>query len=401
MGNNHWQTVCQQAWGQLYPAYLVEEGSWRLLCVNEALRTELGRDPSGELCYRALMGWDHPCTFCPRDMEPGKRCLWEFFDKLKRRQLLICHLSLNAEGRHCRAGMIADMSEMMSLSAQLSGYLALMKQLNAVQAALINGLNDPIHLLLRFLLQRFGGVQASAYCRDRDGGTSSQILTDVDGVPEYCIDVCLPEAEPEEQVALDVLDKHYVFQLQCPGKPELWQEERDFVFGIIRPYLENTALREQLNYENSHDSLTRLGNRSMFARQSQDTFSTLPLVSVIYLDVDGLKHYNDTQGHDMGDRLLRKAARILRDLSSLNVYPYRMGGDEFLLVCPDYDEKAIEALRLRLQEKVEQSNWECPEPVVSFSVGCATGRAPIGLEALVTEADQRMYAQKRAKKNLL
>lgn len=401
MENNHWQAVCQQAWGQLYPAYLVEEGSWRLLCVNEALRTELGRDPSGELCYRALMGWDRPCTFCPRDMAPGKRCLWEFFDKLKRRQLLICHLSLNAEGRRCRAGMIADMSEMMSLSAQLSGYLALMKQLNAVQAALINGLNDPIHLLLRFLLQRFGGVQASAYCRDRDGGTSSHILTDVDGVPEYCTDVCLPEAEPEEQVALDVLDKHYVFQLQCPGKPELWQEERDFVFGIIRPYLENTALREQLDYESSHDALTRLGNRAMFARQSQDTFSTLPLVSVIYLDVDGLKHYNDTQGHDMGDRLLRKAARILRDLSSLNVYPYRMGGDEFLLVCPDYDEEAIEALRLRLQEKVEQSNRECPEPVVSFSVGCATGRAPIGLEALVTEADQRMYAQKRAKKNLL
>ena len=146
MEKNHWQSVCQQAWEQLYPAYLVEEGSWRLLGVNEVLRAELGRDPTGELCYRALMGQDSPCTFCPRDIEPGKRCLWEFFDKVKRRQLLICHFALDVEERRCRAGMIADVSEMMSLSAQLSGYLALMKQINAIQAALINGLHDPIHL---------------------------------------------------------------------------------------------------------------------------------------------------------------------------------------------------------------------------------------------------------------
>lgn len=398
MEKNHWQSVCQQAWEQLYPAYLVEEGSWRLLGVNEVLRAELGRDPTGELCYRALMGQDSPCTFCPRDIEPGKRCLWEFFDKVKRRQLLICHFALDVEERRCRAGMIADVSEMMSLSAQLSGYLALMKQLNAIQAALINGLHDPIHLLLRFLLQRFGGVRASTYCRDQDGQTSCQSLTDADGVPERHTGVRLPEAAPDELVTLDVMGKHYIFQLQSPGKPALWQEERSFVFGIIRPYLENAVLREQLDYESCHDPLTRLGNRGLFARQSRDSFAGLPLISVLYLDVDGLKYYNDTQGHDMGDRLLRKVAEILKGLSGPSVYSYRMGGDEFLLVCPGYDEAAVDALHLQLQEQVVQSNRICPEPAVSLSVGCATGRAPYSLETLITQADLHMYAQKRAKK---
>lgn len=400
MEPNRWQPVCQQAWGQLYPAYLVEEGGWRLLYVNEVLRAELGRDPSGELCYRALMGWDQPCAFCPRDLAPGQRCLWEFFDKYRGRQLLICHLSLEAEGRRCRAGMIADVSEMMGLSAQISGYLALMKQLNAIQAALIDGRSDPIHLLLRFLLDRFGGTQASAYCRDRDGRTICQSLAPADGAPVCRDGVCLPAAAPAEQVELDVLEKHYVFQLQCPDRPALWQEERSFVFGVIRPYLENAALRERLDYEGSHDALTRLGNRALFARQSREIFAALPLVSVLYLDVDGLKYYNDTQGHDMGDRLLRKVAEILKALSGPSVYPYRMGGDEFLLVCPGYDEAAVDALHLQLQEQVVQSNRDCPEPLVSFSVGCATGRAPYHLETLITQADLHMYAQKRAKKRL-
>lgn len=74
-------------------------------------------------------------------------------------------------------------------------------------------------------------------------------------------------------------------------------------------------------------------------------------MSVLDLNVDGLKHSNNTQWPDMGDRLLRKVAEIFKRLSDPSVYPYRMGSDEFLLVCPGYDEAAVDALHLQLQEQ--------------------------------------------------
>ena len=396
MDTGRWKEIYAQAAEQLTPAYLVEEESRRLLYVNQILAQQLNRDPAGELCYQALMGRDTPCPSCPERMAPGTRLFWESYQMHAGGLCKLCHVALEVDGRPCRAGTFTDVSDLIDLSCQLSGYLSLMKQLSEMQWAMISSRDDPLPLLLEFLLTRFGGRRAWACCQTPEG-RATRVELDPGHPPLYR--PCPPLPEPAQgELALEISGWRYLFALDEPAKSDLWQEERDFIFMIVRPYLESTLLHKRLEWEGSHDPLTGLGNRMLFARQVKEAYAGLPLVSMIFLDVDGLKHCNDTHGHDMGDRLLRKAAGILQAVAGDQIHPYRMGGDEFVLVCPGLDEASAGALLDGIQARVAQSNLAHPQPPLSFSAGCATARSPVQIDSLLTAADQAMYRQKQVKR---
>ena len=396
MDTSRWKEIYAQAAEQLSPAYLMEEESHRLLYVNQVLAQQLGRNPAGEPCYRALMGRDTPCPSCPARMVPGTRLCWESYQMHSGGLCKLCHVALEVDGIRCRAGTFTDVSDFIDLSCQLSGYLSLMKHLSEVQWAMISTRDDPLPLLLEFLLTRFGGRRAWACCQTPDGETTRVEL--VPGRPPLYLPCSQFPAPPEGGLSLEISGWHYLFQLDDPAKSDLWQEERDFVFMIVRPYLETAILHKRLEWEGSHDPLTGLGNRMLFTRRVKETYAALPLVSMIFLDVDGLKHCNDTCGHDMGDRLIRKAAGILQAVAGDQIHPYRMGGDEFVLVCPGLDEASAQELLAGVQARVAQSNLADPQPPLSFSAGCATARSPVQMSSLLTAADQAMYRQKQAKR---
>lgn len=396
MDTSRWKEIYAQAAEQLSPAYLVEEESHRLLYVNQILAQQLGREPVGELCYQALMGRETPCPSCPARMAPGTRLFWESYQMHSGGLCKLCHVALEVDGIRCRAGTFTDVSDLIDLSCQLSGYLALMKHLSEIQWAMISRRDDPLPLLLEFLLTRFGGQRAWA-CFQTPDGQATRVDLEPGHPPLYqpCAQLSAP---PEGGLSLEISGWRYLFQLDNPAKSDLWQEERDFIFMIVRPYLETTILHRKLEWEGSHDPLTGLGNRMLFTRRVKEAYAALPLVSMIFLDVDGLKRCNDTHGHDMGDRLLRKAAGILQAVAGEQIHPYRMGGDEFVLVCPGLDEASAQALLAGVQARVAQSNLADPQPPLSFSAGCATARSPVQIDCLLTAADQAMYRQKQAKR---
>lgn len=396
MDTSRWKEIYAQAAEQLSPAYLVEEGSHRLLYVNQLLAQQLGRDPAGELCYQALMGRDTPCPSCPARMAPGTRLFWESYQTHSGGLCKLCHVALEVDGIRCRAGTFTDVSDLIDLSCQLSGYLALMKQLSEIQWAMISSQDDPLPLLLEFLLTRFGGRQAWA-CFQTPDGQAVRVELAPGRPPLYRPCPRLP-ALPAGGLSLEISGWRYLFQLDEPDKSDLWQEERDFIFMIARPYLETAILHKRLEWEGSHDPLTGLGNRMLFTRRVKEEYAGLSLVSMVFLDVDGLKRCNDTHGHDMGDRLLRKAAGILQAVAGEQIHPYRIGGDEFVLVCPGLDEAATRALLDEVQARVARSNLTDPQPPLSCSAGCATARSPVQIDSLLTAADQAMYRQKLAKR---
>ena len=131
---------------------------------------------------------------------------------------------------------------------------------------------------------------------------------------------------------------------------------------------------------------------------SHTCYPNLDRVGVIFLDVDNLKKINDEHGHDMGDRLIQKAADVLLSVSGEKIHPYRMGGDEFLLVCCGCERREVPELLDRVTEGLNTSNELIPMPQLSISAGWAHAVQPFRLEALVTQADEMMYAVKRAKK---
>jgi diguanylate cyclase (GGDEF)-like protein len=155
------------------------------------------------------------------------------------------------------------------------------------------------------------------------------------------------------------------------------------------------------------DQLTGLPNRRSAMDQLEQAWSAasrsgLPL-SVMVIDIDHFKHINDTHGHAAGDRVLREAAATLRASARREDSVCRIGGEEFLVICPNTDLKAAlqsaERLRINLNEK--RINIGEAQKSLSISIGVASREQDTAdMDALVSLADQALYAAKEAGRNL-
>lgn len=165
------------------------------------------------------------------------------------------------------------------------------------------------------------------------------------------------------------------------------------------------ALRDELralaNEQFGHarrDALTGLGNRLAWDEAlvvAQGDVDSGGCISVITLDVDGLKHVNDTYGHDAGDRLLRRCAAVLREYCRDSDVVVRLGGDEFAVLLSGDDGLGTERLAT-LSERL--GGVTSCERTVAASVGVATAPPGCSVADAVREADASMYAAKRARR---
>jgi diguanylate cyclase (GGDEF)-like protein len=154
------------------------------------------------------------------------------------------------------------------------------------------------------------------------------------------------------------------------------------------------------------DSLTGLPNRRSAMDQLEQAWSAatrtgLPL-AVMVIDIDHFKHINDTYGHAAGDMVLREAAATLRASARREDSVCRIGGEEFLIICPNTDIKAAtqSAERLRVNLEARRMVIGQAEKSITASIGVATREpATVDVDALVSTADQALYAAKDAGRN--
>lgn len=158
----------------------------------------------------------------------------------------------------------------------------------------------------------------------------------------------------------------------------------------------------QLSHRADTDGLTGLFNHRRFQGDLADAFeqsvkNSKPL-SVILLDVDYFKKFNDTFGHQHGDEVLMKFAEILRSTSRKNEVVARYGGEEFAIIlegCPT--DAAIRAAE-RFREAVEKTTWEHRPITASFGVATLTPEVSNHKELLV-QADTALYLSKERGRN--
>lgn len=121
------------------------------------------------------------------------------------------------------------------------------------------------------------------------------------------------------------------------------------------------------------------------------------------MDVDFFKHVNDKYGHAMGDVVLRNLGRLMRDATRLTDHAGRMGGEEFLLVCPNTDAAGAavvaEQLRARFEAMEHQDGDQRIQCSASFGVTASDGEAPIGTDRLLRRADRALYQAKKSGRN--
>src|SRR6059058_4610101 len=165
--------------------------------------------------------------------------------------------------------------------------------------------------------------------------------------------------------------------------------------------VENALKYEQAESSAVTDYLTGLPNaRSLFlqldrelARCKRDNSSLIVMVS----DMDGFKQINDRFGHLEGNRVLRLFAQALKDTCREYDYVARMGGDEFVIVAPGLTAETAIKKADSLRELARQAGAEvCGEDILSLSVGQAVYPSDgKDAEALLAEADRRMYIEKQ------
>lgn len=148
---------------------------------------------------------------------------------------------------------------------------------------------------------------------------------------------------------------------------------------------------EELSYQ---DKLTGLRNRNYLESRGDSLVNEGLPVSVIMLDCNYLKRTNDVRGHEMGDELLRRTASVLRRVAGGDCLPMRLGGDEFLLVCPHTDGESAHGLEQDIRLGLAAVSDEAL--TVSASIGVATVEtAGNTLADVYRVADHNMYQEKR------
>ena len=152
-----------------------------------------------------------------------------------------------------------------------------------------------------------------------------------------------------------------------------------------------------LEFLGKHDVLTKLRNRSYYSDELNRLARKGPFpVTVVILDLNGLKPVNDQLGHAAGDALLRRAGEVLAKAADRPACAARIGGDEFALLLPGLDERGGQHVIDNVLKLVELNNQFYPGALLSFSIGMAACESGDRLEGTVALADARMYEAKRA-----
>jgi diguanylate cyclase (GGDEF)-like protein/putative nucleotidyltransferase with HDIG domain len=165
--------------------------------------------------------------------------------------------------------------------------------------------------------------------------------------------------------------------------------------------IENALKYEQAESSATTDYLTGLPNaRSLFlqldrelARCKRESSTLIAMVC----DMDGFKQINDRFGHLEGNRVLRLFAQALKHSCREYDYVARMGGDEFVVVAPGLKQDTAASRAYQLKELAKQAGKEvCGEEILSLSIGHALYPTDgEDAEALLAEADRRMYLEKQ------
>ncbi len=198
---------------------------------------------------------------------------------------------------------------------------------------------------------------------------------------------------------------------KCVGERPLRAGDRIIIGKTVLEFQLADALREGFNAEVQRllnvDELSGLWVRRRFDAQLETTVSavlagSLPVVSVMVMDLDGVKAINDTHGHDMGAFVIGQAGHVIGRVLGERAFSTRFGGDEFAAALPGIPRDEAVAVAEEVRRAVVEHVYA--KGAVRVYPGMSAGVAAVPLDAEDAEgvfraADQAMYRAKRAGKN--
>lgn len=186
-------------------------------------------------------------------------------------------------------------------------------------------------------------------------------------------------------------NKEYIFE--TIKTPIINENDVLGIVGVARNITTRKEEEEKLRYLSYTDVLTGLYNRTFFDEKVDCLIRNKRFpIGIIMGDINGLKIVNDTFGHILGDKLIKKISQIIKTSCNNNELIFRWGGDEFIILIPNvYDrncEKLIEDINLGLNNN---SSEKIP---LSMSMGYSLINDEKSVDKALMEAEEKLYRQK-------
>ena len=387
----------------------------------------------GKKCYEVLQGLDRPCDMCTNDcLRPGYFYEWKYYNPIIGKTVSLKDTMLEEDGRRYRMELAIDMTLQEEQSKTIEEMTQNTKMVNdGLKLALAEA--DPrqaIEVFLAYLGQALESERVYIFERKEANVHDNTFEWCAEGViPQKDVLQDVPfeavklwyqtfernknviirdveetkETDPEAYKYLKPQDIHtlVVSPIVSDNKiigfygvdnpPAEYLNHVSMMFKIIGHFilslLKRRDLVKRLEKMSFYDQLTGLGNRHAM----DEYFSSMKekdSIGMLYCDVMGLKRINDTLGHQEGDKLLLRACDSLRKVFSEESL-FRIGGDEFLVLCKNIPEE-------ELLRRIEQLKKEMESANALMAIGhvwCPSWEN--NGDALLTAADQYMYENKR------
>jgi diguanylate cyclase (GGDEF)-like protein len=190
----------------------------------------------------------------------------------------------------------------------------------------------------------------------------------------------LIESEHKEHV--ETLKKRIIDKLGQFGLPMMYTDQLELVQRAVDVH---------------PVALSRLPRADDLGHRIQPLVESHSVLSLVFIDVDGLKAVNDRIGHDAGTACLAKFVESMSPVVVGRGSIFRYGGDEFVVVLPNFDLQEAAATAERLRRTIERAR--IGDPPLTASLGVASSAEEPSASALITKADEAAYASKFSGRN--
>lgn len=417
--------------------YVSDIDTYEVLYINKSGKKRYGiagDQYKGQKCYQLLQGKDKPCEFCTNQkIQKDGSCQWTRYNKyLDRYYVITDYLIEIRPGYHARLEIASDHTDKEQQRKNLDTKVRQDESL----LQCIKTLNDTLDLdcaidrLLELIAEYYSGKRAYIFEINYDSqmisntyewcadGVSGQIM-DLQQIPlsevggwfcqfekSGCFSASFLDGEidPDSDEYKLMKELDIVSLIAAPlyenGKvsgfigvddPEQSRMNLELLKSVtyfITNDLQKRKLVSKLEYLSYVDMLTGLWNRNKYMEQVFDIEKNgSKNVGVAYVDLNGLKMANNRFGHEYGDKLIINTAEILKTVFKDNIY--RIGGDEFVVLCQGVSQKDFHEKELLLRKRVTEHKE------ISVSIGITWEEMITDINGLIHHADELMYANKQ------
>lgn len=418
--------------------YVNDPETYEVLWLNEICGSHFSdADIASQKCYQLFQNFDAPCPFCPmQKLSHEKFYTWEHYNEKIGRYFRIKDKFIRYRGKTLHMEIATDITESVLEQKNIENKLAAEQTLLQCVRTLLEEENFNTAVEKALLLA--GRLYEADRCYVFETKYTPSGACIVANTHEWCAPGVIPQKDLLQNVPYatvspwmdafasatsatinDLEDIRYtspdlynllkpqdiqsvfVVPLHINGllsgfigvdNPRNRQHDLTLLHSLayfIDNTISKTRMADELRTLGLRDPLTGLGNRNAYLTACKTFAETpVPKVGVVFIDLNGLKRINDTYGHEKGDEYIQGMGRIFaRHFRSSDIF--RIGGDEFVFVCSNIREDIFLL-------KLESMRKECE---AAYPGGLALGYlwkdSAGSLDALIQQADERMYREKK------